>query len=229
LITQVSRDGAERTWRRPVETRIAVAACMVIIPVLPGLWLWVTLVTNQVPNGGWIALELAVAAWGVLAWRALAHSVTLTQDTLVIRNILTTKRVPRGDVTGVRFRRGVLTVTAAHGTATAERFAVSVVNLSAAYWSGRRCDADAAAEAISGALGLPPPPPRREIISRTWAWVLLAAAVLCCALAIYCGPLQSGNNGLPLAVRVVGAFLYGPGMAALGMSFRITRDHRRKL
>ncbi|MGH3295879.1 MAG: hypothetical protein ACRDP7_29185 [Trebonia sp.] len=55
--------------------------------------------TNQVPDGGWIALGLAAAAWGLLAWRALAQSVTLTPDTLVIRNILAIRRMPLADVT----------------------------------------------------------------------------------------------------------------------------------
>lgn len=201
---------------------------MAVFPTLPGLLLGRTLVTNQVPNGGWVALELAVAAWGILAWRVLAHSVTLTPDTLVIRNLLTTRRVPLADVTGVGFRRGALTVTAARGAAAAKRFAVSVVGLGSTYWSGLRSDADAAAEAISYALGLPPPPPRREIISRTWTWVLLVAAALCCGLGVYCGPFQSGNTGLPLALRVAGGGLYGLGIAALGLAFRITRDHRRK-
>jgi len=202
---------------------------MAVLPVLPGLWLGLTLVTNHVPNGGWVALELAVAAWGILAWRVLAHSVTLTRDTLVIRNILTTKRVPLADVTGVRFRRGVLTVTAAHEAAAAKRFAVSVAGLGSAYWSGLRDAADVAAEAISSAAGLPPPPPRREIISRNWAWALLVAAVLCVGFGVYCGPLQAITRPhVSFALAEAGAMLYGLGIATLGLAFRITRDHRRK-
>jgi hypothetical protein len=105
LISDVSRDGAERTWRRPAAARVNVAVAMAVFPVLPGWWLGETLVTNQVPNGGWIALELSVAAWGILAWRALVNSVTLTQDTLVIRNIFTTRQAQLAHVTGVGFRR----------------------------------------------------------------------------------------------------------------------------
>jgi hypothetical protein len=33
LITDVSRDGGERTWRRPAETRVALAVGMVALPV----------------------------------------------------------------------------------------------------------------------------------------------------------------------------------------------------
>jgi hypothetical protein len=77
LTTEVPGDGTERTWRPPVTTRIALAVCLGGLTALPGLWLALTLVTNQVPDGGWIALALAVAVWGWLAWRALAQSVTL--------------------------------------------------------------------------------------------------------------------------------------------------------
>jgi hypothetical protein len=228
LITQLSSDGNERTWRRPVETRIAAAVCMAVFPALPGWWLGLTLVANRVPNGGWIALELGVAAWGILAWRTLAHSATLTRDTLVIRNILTTRRVPRADVTAMRFRRGVLTVTAAHGGLTAKRFPVSAVSAGSDHWSGLRCDADAAAEAISYALGLPPPPPRRQIISRNWARVMLVAAVPCFGVGVYCGPMQSGNISLPLMVRVAGGALYGLGIGIFIAACQVLRGHRRQ-
>ena len=89
-------------------TRIALAVCLGVFTALPGLWLALTLVTNQVPGGGWIALALAVAVWVLLAWRALAQSVTLTSDTLVIRNILATEQVPLADVTEMERVRFVM-------------------------------------------------------------------------------------------------------------------------
>jgi hypothetical protein len=228
LITDLSRDGTERTWRRPVATRVAVAICMAVFPVLPGLWLGVTLVTNQVPNGGWIALELSVAAWGVLAWRALVNSVTLTWDTLVIRNFFSTRQVLLAHVTGVGFRRGGLKVTSGHGGVAGKRFTVTVGGLGSAYWSGLRSDPDALAEAISYAAGLPPPPPRREIISRTCAWVVLVAAVACVGFGIYYGPLQDMHGNRSLGLGMAGGALYGLGIATFGLAFRVTRDHRRK-
>jgi hypothetical protein len=212
-----------------VTTRLALAVLLGVLMALPGLWLALTLATNQVPDGGWIALALAVAAWGLLAWRVLAQSVTLTPDTLVIRNILATERVPLAEVTAVGFRRGRLTVTPARGAAAGERLAVSAVNLGPSRWSGLPDDADAAAEAIAGAAGLPPLPPRREIIGRNRAWVLLLAAALCFGLGVYYGPLQSMSmHHRPFALPAVGGVLYGVGAAMLGLAFRIVRDHRRK-
>jgi hypothetical protein len=229
LTFEVSGDGTGRTWRPPVATRLALAVCLGVCTALPGLWLALMLVGNQVPDGGWIALALALAAWGVLAWRALAQSVTLTPDTLVIRNILTTEQVPLADITQVGFRNGRLTVAAAHGAAASRWFTVGAVNHGSSRWSGLRGNADAVAEAITGAAGLPPLPPRREIISRNRAWILLLAAVLCFGFGVYSGPLlQSGNTGLPFAVREAGVVLYVAGAGMLGLAFRITRDHRRK-
>jgi hypothetical protein len=228
LTTEVSGDGTERTWRPPLTTRMALAVCLGVCTALPGVWLALMLVTNQVRDGGWIALALALAAWGLLAWRALARSVTLTPDTLVIRNILATGQVPLADITWVGFRNGRLTVAFAHGAAASRWFTVSAVSLGSSRWSGLRGDADAIAEAITGAAGLPPLPPRREIISRSKAWILLLAAALCFGLGVYSGPLQSGNTGLPFAAREVGVVLYVAGAGMLGLAFRITRDHRRK-
>jgi hypothetical protein len=51
---------------------------------------------------------------------------------------------------------------------------------------------------------------------------------LCFGLGVHCGTLQSGNTGLPFAVREAGAVLYAVGAVMLGLAFRITRDHRRK-
>ena len=102
------------------------------------------------------------------------------------------------------------------------------MNLGSSRWSGLRSNADAVAEAISDAAGLPPLPPRRQIISRNWAWIMLLAATLCFGFGVYCGPVWSGSGGLPLALREAGAVLCVVGAAMAGHAFRITRDHRRK-
>ena len=227
LITKVSSDGTECTWRTPLAIRMASAVLMGVIVALPALWLWLTLWTNQVPNAGWIVLALALPCWGLLAGRALAQSVTLTTDTLVIQNIPSTHRVPLNELTQAAFRRGRLTVTCAHGAAAPERRTVGAANLGSARWSGLRSDVDELAQVITNAAGLPPLPPRREVISRKWARIMLLSAVLLFAAGLYCGPLQSGHGGLPYALREVGAVLYVGGAGLLGLAFRITLDHRR--
>jgi hypothetical protein len=228
--------GIEQTWRLPMATRIAQAVCLGFVTALAGLWLalTLTLVTNQVPDGGWIALALAVAAWGVLVWRVLAQSVTLTPDTLVIRNILATRQVPLAGITAAGFHRGRLTVTCEHGAAPTEQLAINAVNLGPSRWSGLRSDADEIAEAITGAAGLPPLPPRREIVGRNRAWVMLLAAALCVGFGLYYGPLSlldgspQSIHSRPFALSLLGAVLYPTGAAMVGLAFRITLDHRRK-
>jgi hypothetical protein len=63
LILNVSRDSAERTWRRPAEMRVAAAVVMAVFPVLPAWWLGEMLVASHVRHGDWIAAELGLAAW----------------------------------------------------------------------------------------------------------------------------------------------------------------------
>lgn len=234
LITEVPGGGIEQTWHLPTATRIAQTVCLGFVTALSGLWLALTLVTNQVPDGGWIALALTVAVWGVLAWRVLAQSVTLTPDTLVIRNILATRQVPLAGITAAGFRRGRLTVTCEHGAAPSEQLAINAVNLGPSRWSGLRSDADEIAEAITGAAGLPPLPPRREIVGRNRSWVMLLAAALCVGFGLYYGPLSllegssQSVHSRPFALSLLGAVLYPTGAAMVGLAFRITRDHRRK-
>jgi hypothetical protein len=101
LITEAPNEGTERTWRRPVAERIALAICLGVLTTLPGLWLALTLVTNQVSNGGWIALALALLVWALLAWRALVQSVILTPSlTRITSHTRTDPLVPAGGPPG---------------------------------------------------------------------------------------------------------------------------------
>jgi hypothetical protein len=98
-----------------------------------GGYLAFTLYTNQVSHAVWIAVALGLAAWGFLVRRALAQSVTLTPDTLVVRHIFTTNRIPLADVTKVGFSRSKRTVTSQHGTLASERTTVGSAILGSSY------------------------------------------------------------------------------------------------
>jgi len=228
-MTEAPGGAPERTWRPPLETRIALAFCMGLILTLPAVYLAFTLWTNQVSHAILIALALGLAAWAFLAGRVLAQSVTLTSDTLVIRNIFTTERVPIADVTEVGFRRSKLTVTSQHGTFASERNTVGTAVLGPSYWSGRRANADTIADAINDAAGLPPLPPRREIISPNRAWLLLVAAAVLFGFGVYLGPVGSMQlHHRSLILGGLGGAMYSGGISALVFAFRLTRDHRRK-
>jgi hypothetical protein len=229
LIARPPGGAPERTWRPPLEVRVARVFCAGIIVSLPAAYLALTLWTNQVPHAVWIALALGLAAWGFLAGRALSQSVTMTAGTVVIRNIFTTERVPLADVTEVGFHRSKLVVTSQHGTFAPERNTVGTAILGSSYWSGRRATADTMADAINDGAGLPPLPPRREIISPNRSWLLLVVAAVIFGIGVYLGPVEGVQlHHHSLAVDEVGAVLYSGGIPALAFAYRLTRDHRRK-
>jgi hypothetical protein len=228
LITDAPGD-AQRTWRPALATRIAQAFSMGVFPTVPAAILAATLATNHVAHGGWISLALALAAWGFLARRALAQSLTLTPDTLVIKNIFTTKRIPFADVTEVSFHRGKPKVASQHGTFASERNAIASANLGFSYWSGRRSRGDAIADAITDAAGLPPLPPRQEIISPNRARIILVVAVVVFGFGLYLGPVGSlALQHRSFAAVEVGAVLYVFGGGGLAFAVCLALDHRRK-
>jgi hypothetical protein len=231
LITDPPGGAVERTWRLPLVTRVAQVVAYAIIVALPAGYLAVTLWINHAPDGPWIALACWLAAGGALAARVLRQRATLTHDTLVIRNIFTTERVPLSAVTGVGFRRGgKLTVTCQRGTFGDDRHVVRSAFLGSSYWSGRRSEADEVADAIAAAAGLPALPPRREIIGRAQAWLILVASSLLFAAGLYLGPIRSiGPVGHPsFAVTEAGVLFYIVGIVGIGFGFRLTLHHRRQ-
>ena len=229
LITTPVDDAPERTWRLPLDVRIARVIGTGIIVALPAGYVALTLWTNQVQHAIWIALAAGLAAWGFLAGRILAQSVTLTADTVVIRNVFTTERVPLADVTEVAFRRSKLTVTSQRGPFAPESNTVGTAILGLSYWSGRRANADRMADAINDAAGLPPLPPRREIISPNRARLLLVPAAVIFGFGFYLGPVESMQpHHHSLALAEAGGALYAGGIGALVAAYRLTRDHRRK-
>jgi hypothetical protein len=188
---------------------------------------WVTLSSNQLP--GEMVLAVWVPLWSLLAFRAWTISATLAEDTLVIRNVLSTERVLVADITKVTLPspRRVLKVTEwrpaspASDAATrhrdpGERYTVTAVQVGVlASLSGTHCEGDDAADRIAAAAGLPPLPARQPQVSREVAWVLIPAGLALFACAVVFSVLSPlGGNLVTGAVRDLGAFLFVLGGAA---------------
>jgi hypothetical protein len=255
LLVQAGRAGmtaeaaapeADRVWRLPADIRGARAILTVLFLALPGGYLWLTLWTNDVRNAGWIALACVGPAWGWLAWRIWTQRVTLTQDTLVIRNVFQTERVAVVDITAVAFHRGILTVTEARPPSRliggvpmtpldgalggpgrhaapggpGERYKIGALGLGNRYWSGRPCDADDAAGEIAAAAGLPPLPRRKPVIGRRAS----AAGVPIAIAFIVVGQVMPHTHG-GLRDAVFGASLTGIGFTSFWPSIYTAYDH----
>jgi hypothetical protein len=203
------------------------------------LFLWLVLWTNSVQGAGWVALAAGLTAWGWLAGRALSMSATLTTDTLRIRNVLTARDIPVSEIADVRFRGGVLRVTqtspgaVAPGDATSagehavppgsRYYTVSAVCITPPYmWSGQWTDADAAANSIAAAAGLPPLPARKVKIRLRTALVMITGGLACWVAGLGGQIIGQGGQdvGRHVAMSVLGAIglyvLLTGSVAALG-------------
>jgi hypothetical protein len=174
--------------------------------------------------------SVAVAAWAWFAFRTCTVSATLTQDTLLIRNVLATERVALADITKVAFRRGRLTVTErrppssvdAVPTAPArhrdpgERYSVSAITIGAmASASGLRCDADEAADFIAATAGLPALPPRKARVSRKQALVIIPIGLAFFAAGVAVSSMgHSTSHSAGSMLAGVGALLLVPACLA---------------
>ena len=167
-----------RTWRPPLSYRVALTLVVSVLVGAAAGYSWVTLSSNQLH--GEVVLAVAVPLWALFAFRIWTVSATLSQDTLVIRNVLSTERVLVADITRVAFSGRILKVTerrpplplgpspvTALGAAfprhrdSGQRYAVSAVQLGLmASISGSRCEADDAAGLIAAVAGLPALPER---------------------------------------------------------------------
>ncbi len=146
-----------------------------LVLALAGVYVWFTLWTNGAP--GWPTLVVAVPVWGWLAFRTWTITATLAQETLVVRNVLSTEEIAVANIASVSFSRyqRVLKVTE---RASGERDLVSAIQVGAMAWgSGLRCDADEAADLIAAAAGLAPLPPRKAQVSRARALFSIPAGL----------------------------------------------------
>ena len=214
----------ERTWRAPLPYRVLLIAVQTSLAAAAAAFGWVTLWSNQLP--GQVVLAVAVPLWALFAFRAWTVYAKLTQDSLVIRNVLSTEQVLVADITRVTLstRGRPLMVTERcppssidtpgaafprHGD-PGQRYTVTAVQVGVlASLSGMHCEADDAADLIAAAAGLPALLARKARVSREMSRVMIPGGIALFALGV-----MLSTAGHP------GADSVGGGLKAAGaMSF----------
>ena len=214
----------DQTWRAPLSYRAAVVVGQTVPVAAAAAFGWVTLSSNQLP--GQVVLAVWIPLWTVLAFRAWTVSATLAEDTLVIRNVLSTERVLVMDITTVTFpsRGRPLVITERRPAASAvaqdpasvshrdtgERYTVTAVQVGViSALSGARCAGDEAADQIAAAAGLPPLLPRRPRVSREMSVIMIPAgiALFACAAALSATGRLTGSPVCG-ALKALGATLF---------------------
>lgn len=219
----------DQTWRAPLSYRAAVVVGQTVSVAAAAAFGWVALSSNQLP--GQVVLAVWIPLWTVLAFRAWTVSATLAEDTLVIRNVLSTERVLLADITKVTFRsRGRPLVITEWRPASAvaqdpasvshrdpgERYTVTAVQVGViAGLSGTRCAGDDAADQIAAAADLPPLPPRRPRVSREMSLIMIPAGIaLFASAAALPATGHLGQNPLGIGLKALGVALFLPAVTA---------------
>jgi hypothetical protein len=172
-------------------------------------------------------------------------SVTLTADTLRIRNVLTARDIPLNEIADVRFRRSVLRVTRTpalavtsasaspdgrHARPAGSRgYTVSAVRLGAPEtWAGQRAAADDVANVIAAAACLPPLAVRKAKIDPRTAVVMIIAGLACLVTSFILTP--SGVDDGPLVLHLVTSMLEYGGVILMitGVSAAVGHAKRRR-
>jgi hypothetical protein len=138
------------TWRPSVPFRILISGNLVPFSAAIGFVVWVSLPTGGLP--GWWFVVLAVPLWLWLAYRAWTLSATLTPDALIVRGLLSGRRILLTDITAAgissnwRGRWAPLIVTA-----QGRRRVIWAVERNEYARPDRRLEADDAVDAIRAA------------------------------------------------------------------------------
>ena len=141
------------TWHPSIPFRIAITVNLAPFSAVLGFVVWVALPTGRLP--GWWFLVLAVPLWLWLVYRAWTLSATLTPDGLIVRGLLSGKRIPLSDITAVGFSSrwdgqwAPLSVTAQR-----KRHLIWAIERNQLARPDRRLEADEAAAAIRAAAAL---------------------------------------------------------------------------
>jgi hypothetical protein len=214
----------ERTWRAPLPYRAAVLLVQAALVAGAAAFGWVTLSSNQLP--GQVVLAVVVPLWALFAFRAWTVSAKLTQDTLVIRNVLSTEQVLLADITKVTLSSSgrALKVTERRPPSSivtpgaafprrgypGERYTVTAVQVGVlASLSGIHCQADDAADLLAAAAGLPALPPRQARVSREMSLVMIPAGIALFALGVALSAAgHPGADSVGGGLKAVGAMLF---------------------
>jgi hypothetical protein len=85
------------TWRPSIPFRILISGNLAPFSAVIGFVVWLSLPTGGLP--GWWFVVLAVPLWLWLVYRAWTLSATLTPDALIVRGLLSARRIPLTDIT----------------------------------------------------------------------------------------------------------------------------------
>ena len=197
-----------QTFRASRGQRVLLITGQAGIPALCVLACWPSLsghvcVARLVSAVGVVA---TVAAWVWLARRTWQESATVTDEAIVVRNVVRTYRVPAGQVHTMLFpsRGQQLRLLAGRSGRHGAQVSITVGagRLGTAYWSGRRTQADDLAAAIAVASGLPAPAVRTQLMPAKVATALALAGLLLIVPAVVLGALLPGTGALAGAGRL---------------------------
>jgi hypothetical protein len=140
------------TWRPSVPFRIVISGNLAPFSAVIGFVVWVALPTGGLP--GWWFLVLAVPLWLWLAYRAWTLSATLTPDALIVRGLLSARRIPLAGITAAGFSSHARDWAPLIVTAQRRRHVILAVQRNEYARPDRRLDAADAADAIRAAAAL---------------------------------------------------------------------------
>jgi hypothetical protein len=140
-------------WRPSVPFRVLITGTLAPWSAVIGFLVWVSLPTGGLP--GWWFGVLAVPLWLWLVYRAWTLSATLTADALIVRGLLSARRIPLADITAAGFSSHARDWAPLIVTARRRRHIILAVERSEYARPDRRLEADEAADAIRAAAALP--------------------------------------------------------------------------
>lgn len=141
-------------WRPSVPFRIVISFNLAPFSAMIGFVVWVALPTGGLP--GWWFAVLTAPLWLCLVYRAWTLSATLTADALIVRGLLSARRIPLTDITAAAISsnwRGPWAPLVV--TAQRRRHVIWAVERNEYARPDRHLEADEAVDAVRAAAALP--------------------------------------------------------------------------